>query len=361
MKINSLLYAALTLSLLLSGCGAGGGKNEPRPAGEEWPEGDPKEYGLDAGECKTLENFLIDSTHATGVLILGSGKEIFSFGALDRLSYIASCRKSVLAMMYGKYVENGTIDLSKTLEELGVDDIGGLLPIEKKATVFDLITARSGCYHPASNSGDNTNKPERGTKQPGTYFLYNNWDFNLAGALFEQFTGKDIYDAFYEDIGQYIGLQDWNREVHVKGGDLSVSRYPSYHFHFSTRDMARIGYLMLRHGNWNGRQVVSEDWCKRITTEYSSWEEVNESYNEEGRYGYGMMWWLFDDKSKENSPLLHGAYTARGAMGQYITVIPELDMVIAFKTDRIYGRTTSHKTYLKFLDQLLSFVGTDRS
>ena len=356
MRIKVLLNAALIVSLLLPGCGVLGGKTESRPAGEEWAQGDPSMYGLDGSESQKLKNFLIHNTFATGVLVLGDGKEIFSFGALDRVSYIASCRKSILAMMYGKYVENGTIDLSKTLEELGVDDIGGLLPIEKKATVLDLITARSGCYHPASNAGSNPNKPERGTKEPGTYFLYNNWDFNLAGALFEQLTGKNIYDAFYEDIGQYIGLQDWNREIHVKGGDLTLSKYPSYHFHLSTRDMARIGYLMLRHGNWNGRQLVSEDWCRRITTESSSWEVVNASYNEEGRYSYGYMWWLFDDKCKDNSPYLHGAYTARGSMGQNITVIPELDMVVAFKTDSIYGRATSQKKYFEFLDLLLSFI-----
>ena len=324
------------------------------PAGD-WQKAPAEKYGFDSDKLdNSLRPFIINQTKGTGVLVIAGGEEIFRQGALDRLSYIASCRKSILSMMYGKYVENGTIDLGKTLEELGIDDIGGLLPIEKKGTVLDIITSRSGCYHPASNAGDNKNKPERGTKQPGEYFIYNNWDFNVAGALFEQMTGKNIYDAFYEDIGSRIGMQDWNREVHVKGGDLTISQFPSYHFHFSTRDMARLGYLMLRHGNWNGDQVVSEAWCERITTPFSTWEEVNTSNGKEGRYSYGYMWWLFDDKSKDNSPLLHGAYTAWGAMGQYITVIPALDMVVAFKTDRIYGRKTTPAAYLEFLDVLLS-------
>ena len=63
-----------------------------------------------------------------------------------------------------------------------------------------------------------------------------------------------------------------------------------------------------------------------------------------------------DDKCKDKSPYLHGAYTARGSMGQNITVIPELDMVVAFKTDSIYGRATSQKKYFEFLDLLLSFI-----
>ena len=56
---------------------------------------------------------------------------------------------------------------------------------EKEATVNDLITARSGVYHPASNGGDSKNKPERGTYKHGEHYLYNNWDFNFAGTALE--------------------------------------------------------------------------------------------------------------------------------------------------------------------------------
>ena len=118
--------------------------------------------------------------------------------------------------------------------------------------------------------------------------------------------------------------------------------------------MARLGYLMLRDGNWKGTQVISKSWHDRIISPYSSWEEVNRTYDKESRYSYGYMWWLFDEKNKDNSPLLKGAYTAWGAMGQYITVIPALDVVIAFKTDRIYGRKTPPAAYLEWLDVLFS-------
>jgi hypothetical protein len=73
------------------------------------------------------------------------------------LSYLASARKSILSMIYGPFVESSKINLSKTLAQLQFDDKGGLLPIEKQATILDLITARSGVYHPASNPGDQVN------------------------------------------------------------------------------------------------------------------------------------------------------------------------------------------------------------
>lgn len=94
-------------------------------------------------------------------------------------------------MLYGPFVENGKIKLHTTLEQLGLDDIGGLLPVERKATIKDLLTARSGVYHPASNEGDaSAMAPKRGSVQPGSFWLYNNWDFNIAGYILEQQSGK---------------------------------------------------------------------------------------------------------------------------------------------------------------------------
>ena len=323
----------------------------PKFPEEKWDRAKAEKYGYNTDRFKSLSNYITGSTRFTGVMVIVNGEDIFHYGSLDRISYIASCRKSIISMMYGKYVEDGTIDLGKTVGELGIDDIGGLLPSEKEATIQDLITARSGVYHPASNAGDTKDKPERGSKKHGEYYIYNNWDFNVAGTVFEQLTGKNIFDAFWQDIGSRIGLQDWNRERHKKSGDLTVSIHPAYHFHFSTRDMARIGYLMLREGNWDGEQVISKEWVKRITSPASTYEEVNPK--DKGRYSYGYMWWLFDPASPDFVPELEGAYTARGAMGQYITVIPKLDMVLVCKTEAIFKRRSTHKMYLNVLQRIL--------
>ena len=198
------------LMLIPANAAKKGKKNAPAiyPTKEAgWSVAAPEKYGFDSEKLKDVEKFIIKNTNATGVEVIVGGEEIFRYGAVDRLSYIASCRKSILAMLYGKYVENGTINLKETIEDLGIDDLQGLLPIEKKATVYDLITARSGVFHPASNGGDDTDhKPTRGTKKPGNFFLYNNWDFNAAGTVFEMKTGKNIYDALGEDIAIPIGM-----------------------------------------------------------------------------------------------------------------------------------------------------------
>jgi CubicO group peptidase (beta-lactamase class C family) len=309
-------------------------------------------YGWSADGLRQAWEFIRDSSNTTGLVVIDRGRVVFQFGDVEELSYLASVRKSILAMLYGRYVEDGTIDLEKTLDDLGMDDVGGLMDIEKQATIRHLITARSGVYHPASNSGDNlADAPERGSQQPGTYMLYSNWDFNAAGAVFEQETGVNIYDAIEEQLAIPLGFQDWNRSAQRKSGNLEVSRNPAYHMWISTRDMARIGYLMLQEGRWGNEQLVSQDWVRRISGVVTPLEEMNPLRRRDGYLGYGYMWWIWDGPRAAGP--FEGAYTARGAVGQWITVMPAVDLVIAHKTNSVYSRTTSWRSYERFMELLL--------
>jgi CubicO group peptidase (beta-lactamase class C family) len=304
--------------------------------GADWERvAKPESAGFSTVRLAALRGWLA-SIDTTSMFVTVGGRVLFEFGDSTHLSYLASVRKSVLAMLYGKYVESGAIRLDATLKDLQFTDVGGLLPRELEATVEDLITARSGVYHPASNAGDSTDSaPPRGSQAPGAYYLYNNWDFNAAGAVFEKMTGRDIYDAVESDLAKPIGMQDFNRNVQRKTGDPTRSQHMAYHMHFSVRDMARIGLLMSRDGSWNGRQVVPRAWAQRIRSLVTPMNEMNPpGYRALGsgqRWGYGCMWWVWD---APNSPgPFAGAYTGMGAGGQFITVLPELDMVVAHKTD----------------------------
>ena len=291
---------------------------------------DPVTVGYSVEGLEKVREFT-KTIGTTGLLVIVGGKVLFEYGDLEQLSYLASCRKSILAILYGKYVQDGTIRLNTTLDDLGISDIGRLLDIEKKATIDHLITARSGIYHPASNSGDNTaDAPPRGSQQPGEYFLYNNWDFNCAGFIFEKLTHQVIYDALEHDLAIPLNMQDFDRLGQKKSGNLTKSLYPAYHIWLSTRDMARIGYLMLRDGAWDGSQVVPTSWIKRIRRATTPVEDMNPAPYKEGAFGYGTMWWVWD--GPKAGVHFEGAYTASGAYGQYITVLPQLDMVIAHKT-----------------------------
>ncbi len=301
---------------------------------ENWENISPEERGYSSRKIREFDRYFNRERPFTHFMVVVGGKVIYSKGDLSENVIIASCRKSLLSMLYGKYVEDGTINLDSTLGELRISDKRGLRSIEKKAKVRHLLTARSGVYHPASNSGDDSDlAPRRGSVIPGTFFLYNNWDFNCAGTIFEKLTGQNIYEAFQTDIAEKIGLQDYDWRAQQKTGDRKRSIHPAYHFSISTRDMARIGYLMLRKGKWdNNQQVISEAWVKLTTSPLVE--------NPPPRYGnpkrkpenYSYMWWVFH--SREPAWIFSGSYSACGTGGQYITVLPQLDMVIACKDSK---------------------------
>lgn len=258
---------------------------------------------------------------------------VFSEGPIARPSLVRSVRKSLLAMLYGQAVQDGRINLDATLAELGIDDVGGLLPIERQARVRDLLAARSGVYHPAANPGDDAaGAPPRGSQLPGRYFLYNNWDFNVAGDIYEQRTGRNIYAAFAQDIASPLSLEDFDLARHHRSGKPSRSSHLAYPFYLSARDLARIGELMLTEGQWQGRQIVPADWTRQITRPVTRSEEMHPPTAVRRRASYGLLWWI---PEVADDSVLAGSYFAWGYFGQWMLAIPKSGMVIVhmYETD----------------------------
>jgi len=278
----------------------------------------------------------VESGNTHSMIVLKNGAPIFAYGdvTLTEGTYIASVRKSILSMLYGEWVERGIINLDASLASLSIDDVEGLSDVEKSASVRDLISARSGVYHPASNSsGITEDDPSRGAHAPGDYYWYNNWDFNAAGQIFERLTHKNIYDAFVEQLADPLGLQDFDLQEHLnegKSGNLERSQFPAYHFFLSTRDLAQLGQLMLRQGEWHGKQLLPANWVAESTSPITPNEQMNPESVRESGFGYGYMWWIFD--SERFPPEFRGGFAARGHFGQYIVVLPAIDLVVAHKT-----------------------------
>lgn len=317
-----------------------------------WRKSDPASLGYSETSLADLDHFINDNANTTGLIIVANGSVIHEYGDVRKLSYIASVRKSVLSLLYGIYVERGKINLNKSLAELKIDDIEGLSDLEMTATIEDVITSRSGVYHPASNPGDSLAcAPERGSQLPGSYFLYSNWDFNVAGAIFEQETGVNIFDALLKELAIPLGMQDFKRSIHKKSGNLNKSMYPSYHMVLSTRDMARIGQLVAQKGRWEQTQIVPEAWVDKISTVVTPVNHLNPGNRRTGPFGFSYMWWVWDGPSATGA--YEGAYTAQGAYGQYITVLPKLDLVVAHKTHPKSGHT-GRKMYLEILSRIVA-------
>ncbi len=101
----------------------------------------------------------------------------------------------------------------------------------------------------------------------------------------------------------------------------------------STRDMARLGYCMLRGGRWRDSQVIPAAWVERTTRIATPAAEVARTSPFDARLGYGYLWWVLDSRATPSlrSDVWAGAYTASGSYGQYITVLPAIDVVVAHK------------------------------
>ncbi len=299
--------------------------------GREWENiGDPASIGYSAEKLEAVQQY--SSTISTAALVvLVNGKILTEFGEVNRKFLTHSVRKSFLSALYAKYVNDGTIDLDKTLGDLGIDDEPPLSDLEKRATIRDCMKARSGVYHTAEaeSHGMHELKPERNSLNPGTFWLYNNWDFNVLGTIFENLTGKNIFLALKEDIAGPIGMEHYSLEDD-RSYKTNRSIHEAYMFVISARDMARFGLLFLRKGIWDDIQVIPPEWIKE-TTAYSSDATVYR------RDGYGYMWWAAKDNNRfPHFPIVslpEGTYSARGAYGQYILVIPDFDMVIVHRVN----------------------------
>ena len=321
--------------------------------GDTWQRvADPTTIGWSKAGLDSVQSRISRLT-SSAMVVVEHGKIVYSYGDLTAQSYLASVRKSILSMLYGIEIARHHIDTSKTLATLGINDVGGLLPTEREATIQDLLGARSGVYHQASYPGDFlAEAPPRGSEKHGTYQLYSNWDFNVLGTIFEQETKRNIFDALQEELARPIQMQDFRRDLQKKEGDTTRSIHPAYPIFLTTRDMARIGLLMLHHGEWNGKQIVPRDWVTKSTGIITPVSQLNPSRIRRGRAGYGYLWWVWD--GAWNTGPYEGAYSGFGAVGQFITVIPKLDIVVAHKTIPGRGRNVSEEQYFEVLDRIIA-------
>jgi len=286
----------------------------------------PEDLGWSSEILNGLIATAFEKSGAAGLMIITDGKVVFELGNTANNFLTHSMRKSLMSVLYGAYVAEGQIEPSSTLAELGIDDIQPLTETEKRATILDLLQARSGIYLPAAGEAQSMKdaRPVRGSHKPGTYWYYNNWDFNALGTIFEQATGKSFYQAFDERIAGPVGMQDFRPERLQYSYEYWLSQHPYYGTRISTRDLARLGQLFLQGGNWQGEQIVPAEWVETSTRAHSTTGKT-------GTYsGYGYMWWV---AAKDRAAIREGSYAASGYGGHTMEVLPDLNTVIVFRVN----------------------------
>lgn len=322
---------------------AGGSEPTPTYPGSTWERAeDPAALGWSAEALDAAESHSKTKMDTTAVVIVEGGIIVDGWGELEKPHECRSMRKSFLSLLFGQPVSDGSLDLEATLGELAIDDDPPLTSGELQAKVVHLLTSTSGVYHPANyeTATQRAERPERGSHAPGTFFYYNNWDFNALGTIYAQTTGETVFDAFDRQIAEPLQLEHHSRE-NMRWSSDGSSIHPAYTFRMSPLDQARIGLLVLRKGRWNGKVVVPEDWVDTSTAPL---------VDTGGSSAYGYMWWVRDMKFDTLGELR--VVRASGSRGQRILVIPQRDLVVVHAVDTADdGEATSGE-----IDELLEMI-----
>lgn len=337
----------LAICAALALADAGGGVSA-QDAQVPWTVVDGPSIGWSAAGLAEVRAFA-DSIGTAAMIVVTETSAVIAMGTLDREFRAHSLRKSFLSALLGIAVAQDQVDVDATLEELQVDDRSPLSPSEKSASVLELMQSRSGVYHAAASEtrAMRLDRLPRNLHEPGTHWHYNNWDFNTLGSIYSSLTGVQIGDAFAKEVAEPIGLMDFSPDAVRYQLESEVSRHAAYKFRISARDLTRFGLLYLNAGRWAGRQVVPASWITASTQVHSETDERGT------KSGYGLMWWV---TAPGSHGLPEGSFTASGAGGQRLTVIPSLRTVVVhlMDTDAPDGPRIATSTYNELLRVLLA-------
>jgi CubicO group peptidase (beta-lactamase class C family) len=155
------------------------------------------------------------------------------------------------------------------------------------------------------------------------------------------------FDEFDQRIAQPIGMQDF-RVADQRYRDGPDSVHPSYMFYLSACDLARFGLLYLRCGAWCGHRIIPEEWVGDSTRVHAR-TPVGP--------GFGYLWWAEDEGCLFGRLILPpGSYASYGFGGQFLVVIPALDLVVVHLCHQEDPRSREGAPTLDELSQLLTMI-----
>lgn len=151
---------------------------------------------------------------------------------------------------------------------------------------------------------------------PGTGWDYSDPAIAHLALAFFNITGREISDYMKERIFDPIGIE--NLSWDVQGGSGFIGYHTNAHtgIHITARDLARFGYLMIRYGQWYGKQLIPKWWIDLAT---KSSQDLNPSY--------GYTWWV-NTKGTYWQGLPADTYALNGYNSNRCYIIPSLDLIV---------------------------------
>jgi len=361
-----LQFAALFAALLLAGTATAA----PPPALDDgWRVADPAREGWNAAALASMETALASGQAApdtTSVLIARDGhlvyERYFGSGGRDVLNDTRSATKSVTALLVGAAVDRKRIDGAQARVYGFFPDRHWLNPDPRKErfTVEDLLTMSSQweCDDENQFSAGNEERmylsadwtqfaldlPIKGyapwMKRPedsphGRAFAYCTAGAFLLGAIVERASRQPLADFARDALETPLGItqSQWQRSSEGVGMGGGGVRYRS-------RDLAKLGQLLLDGGRWNGKQVIAADWVRAMTT-------VHAQARDDADYGYLLWRFRFDVRGTQRE-----AWAMSGNGGNYVFVVPS-ERLVAVITRTRYNQRDMHAQSQKLMSDYI--------
>ena len=352
------LLTTLLLCPLTAGAQPAAVYRAPETLADGWVTENAAKLGWNTAKFGDLERRIADQTWKgiTSVVVAQHGKLVyeryFNGGARDTLNDIRSASKSVTALLAGAAIDRGLIANAQAKIYSSFPDKPTRQPLDARKQAFtleDLLTMSSlwECDDDNQFSSGNEERmyvsedwlqfaldlPIKGfapwMKKPaespyGRAFSYCTAGAFVAGAVVERATHLHL-DAFAAEALEKplgIGAVHWNFSpdgIAMGGGG---TRYRS-------RDLAKLGELLIDGGRWNGRQVISKEWIAATTTPHAQ-------AREDAEYGYLLWRFHFPVDGKDTA-----VWAMSGNGGNYVFALPEQQLV-AVVTSTAYNQRYAH-------------------
>ena len=261
---------------------------------------------------------------------------------------LQSVTKSVTALLVGIAIQRGDLPGTdvEVLDYFSDYQIEELDEAKGSITLEDLLTMRSGLFwdewtYPVGDPRNSVTQLESSQDwiqfaldlpmqyEPGEVWVYNSGASQLLSRILKEATGMHADQYAEEHLFAYLGIEEYIWKETPRGfPDTEGGLYLEAH------DLAKIGTLILQKGAWDGKQIASMDWIEAMTSpQVPDVAPADPSWN----YGYGYLWWLLPYQNHENSDMI----AALGYGGQFLFIVPDLDLVAVFYGWNIYGTSSS--------------------
>jgi CubicO group peptidase (beta-lactamase class C family) len=300
----------------------------PPAAAQDWPLASPESEGMSSQALADLVAFgtanAMDSLLVTrhGKIVLDATYAPFQPGLKHR---IYSSTKAVTATLIALAIRDGKLDSvdRKVVDFFPELAIANLDDAKKAITIRHLLDMTSGLlWEEGVNGGFATYVAmERSPNwvqfildrpmvaAPGTVFYYNTGNSHLLSAILTKVTGKSARDYAQQVLFGPLGIEDVIWRADPQG--ISVGGNGLY---LQPGDMAKFGYLYLRDGQWQGKQILPPSWIASVR---AADIDMKESWS--SRLRYGSQFWAIPSKD---------VIMAVGLRRQLIVVMPKHDIVV---------------------------------